>query len=150
MTTTTTELPTQRDLYDRITPNPAIVLNRNDYHRLRWISGYQGEVTYEMPDGTRYFFRWAKLPWRWDFLTNGQRYWNWDRQEDFEKEMNGRHGLFVRGSEPADPEAFELFRKHFHQDAKTGWFDHATKQWVICEPTTANPSHDSWKALQAT
>lgn len=112
----------------------------------RFTSSYQGQTDYELLGcaGVRFSFRWAMCPWQWSYEE--RPVWNWPDRESFMREFNGAWGLLLRGSEPVNAEQLRLFREFHCPTAVTGYHDHATNQWVECEPTDAQPGHASWLA----
>lgn len=121
----------------------------NDARRIPWISSYQGETDYEVRfghlNGRRITFRWGKLPWRWSWLKPDQKYWNYDSEELFQREANGAWGiLHCMCCNPVNVETLECFRELYVPLAVTGYFDHTTKNWVVCEPTKKELSTETW------
>ena len=119
--------------------------------RIQFISCYQCETDYHRLHGRegRFTFRFGKLPWRWSWLKEGEVYWNFKTEADFQRELNGAWGILHSGTEAVDAETLAVFREECYSLAVTGWFNHGTKAWEICEPTTERQSHRSWVAQTA-
>jgi len=118
-----------------------------EQQHLQFISNYQGETDYEPLRGHgegRLTFRSAKVPWRWSWLKEGERYWNYDTEEAFQRSVNGDWGILHQGNEPVDAATLDVFRAEKCALAVTGYFDHLQMRWLPCEPTTEKPSNQSF------
>lgn len=114
--------------------------------RLNFISSYQGQTDYRGLDGTgRLSFRWGKVPWVWGFQKPGEKYWNYETEEEFQRDINGRWGLLTDGGNPVGPTTLEVFRAEYLSNAVTGYYDHEKKDWVVCGPTTEKRGTASWQ-----
>jgi len=121
------------DLYDVIECRP--MRQPGEPGLLRFRSSYQGESSYMYDDYTLRF-RYAKAPWRWDYLAPGKRYWNFANEGLFQREINGAWGILHRDcSNPVTPAVLEIARREIDIEIVTGYFDHEFYRWVICEPT---------------
>lgn len=112
---------------------------------IRFISGYQGETDYEtrLAPG-RITLRYAKVPWRWSWKQE-ERYWNFDTEAEFQAQVNGAWGILHCGSDPVSPEVLAAFRAHHHPLMVTGFYNHETRLWELCEPSLVKLSYQSWQ-----
>ncbi len=148
----TTEPGIPGDLTDLIVDRTPDCNTPNEARRIPWISSYQGEVDFQVGfghlNGRRISWRYAKVPWRWSFQREGERYWNFGTEEEFQSQVNGAWGIIHCSANPIDAATLEEFRR-YHPLAVTGYYDHLTRSWVICEPTTQELGTESWKQSQS-
>lgn len=120
------------DLYDIIECRRIQTLPHQS--RASFRSSYQGESSYNYEDYTLRF-RYAKVPWRWSWLKPDERYWNFDNEGLFQREINGAWGIINRSGNPVTPECLDVCREEIDIQIVTGYFDQVAYQWVVCEPT---------------
>lgn len=116
---------------------------------IRWTSSYQGETDYEDSKGRRLRFRWGKVPYVWGWERPGERYWNFDSEEEFQRELNGRHGLLLWGVDPVEAETLAEYRQFYRAGAKTGYYDFDQRRYIQCEPTKKRLGTESWERFKA-
>lgn len=117
---------------------------------LQFISSFQGEADYVNPhDKTgRITYRWHKCPWVWGFERAGEKYWNYATEADFQREFNGSCGILHQSTNPVPADVLQLFQEECCAEAVTGYFNHETNSWTICEPTNQPLSTQSWSRTQ--
>ena len=125
----------------------------NDARRIPWVSSYQGETDYQPRSGPlrdrRLSFRYAKVPWRWSYQKPNERYWNYETEDRFQREVNGAWGIVHRGANPLDAETLEWFRQEYVPLAVTGYLNFETGLWTVCAPTLQELCTESWRRWKA-
>lgn len=142
--------------YDRLPDSPNADRNATPF---RWRTSYQGETDYDYNAfvGSRHIgrlhFRWQKVPWLWSWEEKPS--WNFKDEAEFERiGPNATHGLLLASAaNPVPRHVLDLFRRYHCPVARTGYYDHLTKSYVIYDDAEVpenwvTPSTDSYYASQ--
>jgi len=125
----------------------------------RFQSSFQGEIEYELAPKLwkeekhtfqternhhhRIQYRYATL--NFDYKPFGEKYWNYQNEEEFERKFNSTHLLLRNRQEPVSKAILEAFQNEVDEKAQTGFYCHIRNRWIKCKPTHKNPSRKTYE-----